>query len=165
MALIIKSFRQISRKERGRSTNLAPRGFATGVVSPITILLNVHTQVIMIGTMIRKGRRRWRRRSTTTIRRVARHTWEGSTWNSSKSSTDSSSDEDAANIAINKDLLFPNVGHMCLMAKEGKRKKLYSRDTLNILLPMMRVVLVKRMMICLLFLQTLPYNKRIKSMN
>jgi hypothetical protein len=29
-----------------------------------------------------------------------------------------SSDEDAANIAINKGLLFPKVGHKCLMAKE-----------------------------------------------
>jgi hypothetical protein len=30
---------------------------------------------------------------------------------------------------------------------------------------MMRVALVKRMIICLLFLQTLPYNKRRKLMN
>jgi hypothetical protein len=40
-----------------------------------------------------------------------------------------SSDEDAANIAINKGLLFPNVGHKCLMAKDGKKKKVHSRDT------------------------------------
>jgi hypothetical protein len=58
---------------------------------------------------------------------------------------------DAANIAINKGLLFPNVGHKCLMAKESKRKKVYSRESPNILLPMMRVALVKRLMICLLF--------------
>jgi hypothetical protein len=31
---------------------------------------------------------------------------------------ESSSDEDAANIAVTKGLLFPNVGHKCLMAKE-----------------------------------------------
>jgi hypothetical protein len=37
------------------------------------------------------------------------------------SSTDSS-DEDAANIAINKGLLFPNDGHKCLMAKDDKKK-------------------------------------------
>jgi hypothetical protein len=52
--------------------------------------------------------------------------WE---WNSDESSTDSSSDEDAANIAINKGLLFPNVGHKCLMAKDSKKKKVHSRDT------------------------------------
>jgi hypothetical protein len=48
-------------------------------------------------------------------------------WDSDVSSTDSSSDEDAANIAVNKGLLFPNVGHKCLMAKDDKRKKVKSR--------------------------------------
>jgi hypothetical protein len=52
----------------------------------------------------------------------------GREWDPDESSTDSSSDEDAANIAINKGLLFPNIGHKCLMAKEGK-KKVYSRYT------------------------------------
>jgi hypothetical protein len=50
-------------------------------------------------------------------------------WDSDESSTDSSSDEVAANTAINKDLLFPNVGHKCLMAKDGKKKKVHSRAT------------------------------------
>jgi hypothetical protein len=53
----------------------------------------------------------------------------GREWDSDKSSTDSSSDEDAANIAINKGLLFPNVSHKCLMAKDSKKKKVHSRDT------------------------------------
>jgi hypothetical protein len=48
-------------------------------------------------------------------------------WDSDMSSTDSSSDEDAANIAANKGLLFPNVGHKCLMAKDGKKKKVKYR--------------------------------------
>jgi hypothetical protein len=52
--------------------------------------------------------------------------WE---WDSAKSSTNSSSDEDAANIAVNKGLLFPNVGHKCLMAKDDKKKKVHSRAT------------------------------------
>jgi hypothetical protein len=50
--------------------------------------------------------------------------WE---WDSDESSTDSSSDEDAANIAVNKGLLFPNVDHKCLMAKDDKKKKVKSR--------------------------------------
>jgi hypothetical protein len=50
-------------------------------------------------------------------------------WDSDESSTDSSSDEDAANIAVTKGLLFPNVGHKCLMAKEGKKKKVKSRSS------------------------------------
>jgi hypothetical protein len=48
-------------------------------------------------------------------------------WDSDESSTDSSSDEDPANIAINKGLLFPNVDHECFMAKDGKKKKVQSR--------------------------------------
>jgi hypothetical protein len=46
---------------------------------------------------------------------------------SDESTTDSSSGEDAANIAVTKGLLFPNVGHKCLMAKDGKKKKVKSR--------------------------------------
>jgi hypothetical protein len=48
---------------------------------------------------------------------------------SDESSTDSSSDEDAANIIVKKGLLFPNIGHKCLMAKDSKKKKVHSRDT------------------------------------
>jgi hypothetical protein len=48
-------------------------------------------------------------------------------WDFDESSTDSSSDEDAANIAVNKGLLLPNVGHKCFMAKDDKRKKVKSR--------------------------------------
>jgi hypothetical protein len=48
-------------------------------------------------------------------------------WDSDMSTTDSTSDEDAANITVNKGLLFPNVGHKCLMAKDGKKKKVKSR--------------------------------------
>jgi uncharacterized protein YjcR len=40
-----------------------------------------------------------------------------------------SSDEDASNIAINKGLLFPNVGHKCFMAKDDKKKKVQTRTT------------------------------------
>jgi hypothetical protein len=50
-------------------------------------------------------------------------------WDSDESSTNSSSDEDAANIAVNKELLFPNVGHKCFMAKDDKNKKVQSRTT------------------------------------
>jgi chromosome segregation ATPase len=50
-------------------------------------------------------------------------------WDSDKSSTDSSDDEDAANIAVNKGLIFPNVGHKCLMAKDDKRKKVKSKSS------------------------------------
>jgi hypothetical protein len=50
-------------------------------------------------------------------------------WDSDVNSTDSSSDEDAANIDVNKGLLFPNVGHKCLIAKDDKKKKVKSRGS------------------------------------
>jgi hypothetical protein len=62
-------------------------------------------------------------------------------WDSDESSTDSSSDEDAANIVVNKGLLFPNVGHKCLMAKDDKKKKVHTRATPNIQHLVMRVAL------------------------
>jgi hypothetical protein len=62
-------------------------------------------------------------------------------WDSDESSTDSSN-EDAVNITVNKGLLFPNVGHKCLMAKDDKKKKVQSRATPNIQHLVMRVALV-----------------------
>jgi hypothetical protein len=53
----------------------------------------------------------------------------GREWDFDESSTDSSSDEDAANIAVNKGVLFPNVGHKCLMTKDDKKMKVHYRDT------------------------------------
>jgi hypothetical protein len=125
--LSLRSSCKSSSKGKGRSTNPAPRGFATGVVSPVTILLNVHMQVIVAGTTTRKGRRIWRRKKYYKKKKGG-EAHIGREWDSDKSSIDSSSDEDAANITINKGLLFPNVAHKCLMAKDDK-KKVYSRDT------------------------------------
>jgi hypothetical protein len=50
-------------------------------------------------------------------------------WDFDESSTNSSSDEDAANIAVNTGLLFPNVGHKCFTAKDSKKKKVQTRST------------------------------------
>jgi hypothetical protein len=75
-------------------------------------------------------------------------------WNSDESSTDSSSDEDAPNIAVNKGLLFPNVGHKCLMAKDGKKKKVKSRASTKYEHLVMRITLVMMRIICLHFLPT-----------
>jgi hypothetical protein len=58
MALIIKSFRQILKQRRGRTTSPARKGCVTDVVSPVTLLLNVQFLVKVTGTKTRKGRRR-----------------------------------------------------------------------------------------------------------
>jgi hypothetical protein len=81
-------------------------------------------------------------------------------WDSDESSTNSTSDEDAANIAVNKGLIFPHVSHKCFMAKDGKKKKVQSRTTPSILHLVMRVVLAKMKMIYSLFLPILTWNKK-----
>jgi hypothetical protein len=93
------------------------------VVSPIILSLNVLYLVIVTGITTRRerGRKRKKYKKKGGDAHVCRE------WDSDESSTDSSSDEDAANIAVNKGLLFPNVGHKCLMAKDDKRKKVKSR--------------------------------------
>ena len=63
-------------------------------------------------------------------------------WDSDESSTDSSDDEDATNITVNKGLLFPNVSHKCLMAKDDKKKRYTLEPPSNIQHLVMRVALV-----------------------
>jgi hypothetical protein len=64
MALIIKSFRQILKQRRGRTTNPALRKYATSVVSPVTLLQNVQYQVTVIGATTRRERGEKRRNTT-----------------------------------------------------------------------------------------------------
>jgi hypothetical protein len=64
MTLIIKSFRQILKRRRGKDYKPAPRKFATNVVSPVISLLNVLYLVIVTGATIRREGGR-KRRSTT----------------------------------------------------------------------------------------------------
>jgi hypothetical protein len=42
MALSLRAFGKSSKKGRGRTTSPVLRGCVTGVVSPVTLLLNVH---------------------------------------------------------------------------------------------------------------------------
>jgi hypothetical protein len=98
------------------------------VVSPVILSLNVLCLVIVTGITTRRERGE-KRRGTTRKEEVLEDAHVCLEWDSNESSTDSSSDEDAANIAVNKGLLFPNVGHKCLMAKDGKKKKVKSKSS------------------------------------
>jgi hypothetical protein len=75
MSLIIKSFRQILKQRGGKITIPTPRKFATNVVSPVILLLNVHCLVIVTGATTR--RERGRKRRDTTRRRAAMPTYVG----------------------------------------------------------------------------------------
>jgi hypothetical protein len=124
MALIIKSFREILKQRRGkdykpRSKRVCYRCRKSGhfiAKCPISIESDRDD--------VKKGKKKEKKRYYKKKGGDAHMCRE---WDSDESSTDSSSDEDAANIAVNKGLLFPNVGHRCLMAKDGKKKKVHSR--------------------------------------
>jgi hypothetical protein len=76
MALIIKSFCQILKQRRGKTTSPTPRKFAISVVSPVILLQNVYYQVIVTGATTRRERKEKRR--GTTRRRAAMPMYAGS---------------------------------------------------------------------------------------
>jgi hypothetical protein len=157
MALIIKSFRQILKQRRGkdykpRSKRVCYKCGKTGhfiAKCPMSSYSDRGDD--------KRGKKKEKKRY---YKKKGGDAHVCREWDSNESSTDSSSDEYAANIAINKGLLFPNVGHKCFMAKDGKKKKVQTRNTPSILHLLMRVVLVKMKMTCLLFLSTLTCNKK-----
>jgi hypothetical protein len=118
-----RAFDKSSNKGRGRTTNPVPRGCGKSghfiAKCPYTSDSDRDDG--------KKGKKKMEKKLYYKKKGGEAHM--GREWDSDKSSTDSSSDEDAVNIAINKGLLFPNVGHKCLMAKDGKKKKVHSRDT------------------------------------
>jgi hypothetical protein len=127
MALIIKSFRQILKQRRGkdykpRSKRVCYRCGKSGhfiAKCPDTSESDRDDD--------KKGKKKMEKKRYYKKKGGEAHMgWE---WDSDESSTDSSSDEDAAIIAVNKGLFFPNVGHKCLMAKDDKKKKVHSRST------------------------------------
>jgi hypothetical protein len=138
MALIIKSFRQILKQRRG--TDYKPRSkrvcYRCGKSGHFIAKCPYSSESDRDED--KKGKKKEKKRYYT---KKGGEAHMGREWDSEESSTDSSFDEDAANITVNKGLLFPNVGHKCLMAKDGKRKKVQSRSTPNILHLVMRVVL------------------------
>jgi hypothetical protein len=123
MALIIKSFRQILKQRRGkdyksRSKKVCYRCGKSGhFIAKCPISSEGDRDEDKKGK--KKEKKRYYKKGGNA--HICRE------WDSDESSTDSSSDEDAANIAINKGLFFPNIGHKCLMAKYGKNKKVHSR--------------------------------------
>jgi hypothetical protein len=124
MVLIIKSFRQILKQRRGkdyksRSKRVCYRCGKSGhFIAKCPISSDRDKD--------KKGKKKEKKRYYKKKDGDAHICRE---WDSDESSTDSSSDEDAANIVVNKGLLFPNVSHKCLMAKDDKKKKVHSRAT------------------------------------
>jgi hypothetical protein len=125
IALIIKSFRQILKQRKGkdykpRSKRVCNRcGKSSHFIAKCPYTSDRDDD--------KKGKKKMEKKKY--YKKKGGEAHKGQEWDSDESSTDSSDDEDTANIVINKGLLFPNIGHKCLMAKDGKKKKVHSRDT------------------------------------
>jgi hypothetical protein len=124
MALIIKSFRQILKQKRGKDYKPRSKKVCYKCGKPGYFIAKCPISSDSDRGDDKKGKRKEKKKYYNKKGGDAHVCRE---WDSDESSTDSSSDEDAANIAVNKGLLFPNVDHKCLMAKDGKRKKVKSR--------------------------------------
>jgi hypothetical protein len=124
MALIIKSFRQILKQRRGKDHKPRSKKVCYKCGKPGHFIAKC--PISSDRGEDKKGRRKEKKmyyKKKGGDAHVCRE------WDSDISSTDSSSDEDAANIAVTKGLLFPNVGHKCLMAKDDKKKKVQATTT------------------------------------
>jgi hypothetical protein len=124
MALIIKSFRQILKQRKGKDYKPCSKKVCYKCGKPCHFIAKCPLSSDSDRGDDKKGKRKEKKKYYKKKGGDAHICRE---WDSIESSTDSSSDEDAANIAVNKGLLFSNVGHKCLMAKDGKKKKVKSR--------------------------------------
>jgi hypothetical protein len=126
MELIIKSFRQILKQRRGKDYKPRSKKVCYKCGKPSHFIAKCPLSSDSDRDNDKKGKRREKKRYYKKKGGDAHVCHE---WDSDESSSDSSSDEDAANIAVTKGLLFPNVGHKCLMAKDDKRKKVKSKSS------------------------------------
>jgi hypothetical protein len=126
MTLIIKSFSQILKQRRGKDYKPRSKRVCYKCGKPGHSIAKCPMSSDSDRDNDKKGKKKEKKRYYKNKGGDAHVCRE---WDSDESSTDSSSDEDAANIAVNKGLLFPNVGHKCFMAKDGKKKKVQTRTT------------------------------------
>jgi hypothetical protein len=124
MVLIIKSFRQILKQRRGKDYKPRSKKVYYKCGKPGHFIAKCPMSSDSDRDDDKKGKRKEKKKY---YKKKGGDAHVCREWDSDKSSTDSSSDEDATNITVNKGLLFPNVGHKCLMAKDGKKKKVKSR--------------------------------------
>jgi hypothetical protein len=127
MTLIIKSFRQILKQMRGKDYKPRSKKVCYKCGKPGHFIAKCPLSSDSDRDNDKKGKRREKKRY---YKKKGGDDHVCREWDSDESSSDdSSSDENAANVAVTKGLLFPNVGHKCLMAKDGKRKKVKSKSS------------------------------------
>jgi hypothetical protein len=123
MALIIKSFRQILKQRRGKDYKPRSKRVCYKYGKPGHFIAKCPMSSDSDRGEDKKGKKKEKKRY---YKKKGGDAHVCREWDSNESSTD----EDVANIAVNKGLLFPNIGHKCFMAKDGKKKKkVHSRAT------------------------------------
>jgi hypothetical protein len=126
MALIIKSFHQILKQRRGNGYKPRSKRVCYKCGKPGHFIAKCPMSSDSDRGDDKRGKKKEKKRY---YKKKGDDAHVCREWDSDESSTDSSSDEDAANIAVNKGLLFPNFGHKCFMAKDCKKKKVQTRTT------------------------------------
>jgi hypothetical protein len=126
MALIIKSFRQILKQRSGKDYKPRSKRVCYKCGKPGHFIAKCPMSSDSDRGDDKKGKKKEKKKY---YKRKGGDAHVCREWDSNESSTDSSSDEDATNIVVNKGLLFPNVDHKCFMEKDGKNKKVQSRTT------------------------------------
>jgi hypothetical protein len=126
MTLIIKSFRQILKQRRGKDYKPRSKRVCYKCGKPDHFIAKCPISSDSDRGDDKRGKKKEKKRY---YKKKGGDAHVCREWDSDMSSTDSSSNEDAANITVNKGLLFPNVGHKCFMAKDGKKKKVQTRTT------------------------------------
>jgi hypothetical protein len=124
MALIIKSFRQILKQRRRKDYKPRSKRVCYKCGKPGHFIAKCPMSSDSDRGDDKRGKKKEKKRY---YKKKGGDAHVCREWDSDESSTDSSFDEDATNIAVNKGLLFPNVDHKCLMAKNGKKKKVQTR--------------------------------------
>jgi hypothetical protein len=119
MALIIKSFRQILKQRRGKDYKPRSKKVCYKCGKPDHFIAKCPLFSDTDKDNDKRGKKKEKKKY---YKKKGGDAHVCREWDSDESSTDSSFDKDAANITVNKGLLFPNVGHKCLMAKDGKKK-------------------------------------------
>jgi hypothetical protein len=119
MTLIIKSFRQILKQRKERDYKSRSKKVCYKCGKPSHFIAKCPISIDSDRGDDKRGKKKEKKyyKKKGGDAHVCRE------WDFDESSTDSSSDKDAANITVNKGLLFPNIGHKCLMEKDIKRRR------------------------------------------
>jgi hypothetical protein len=125
MVLIIKSFRQILKQRKGKDYKPRSKRVCYKCGKPDHFI----AKCPMSSDSDRDNDKRGKKEKKRYYKKKGGDAHVCRKWDYDERSTDSSDDEDAANIVVNKGLLFPNVGHKCFMAKDGKKKKVQSKTS------------------------------------